>query len=268
MRGYYWTDLSGEIQADFVELSTAVDQFDNTLVVRSSNPVHDARSEMRADNREAAARYADIRATQRRTWGDVIEGLIPQLVQNMEPRRCKRGHLVDGSNMMSSGDCRACHNERERKNKAKRREKAMDEREGVTHHFEILTKCPKLKCVAGKIGENNCSRCKGSGIREVDGYLTCNTDKDGQLREIFIRLGKTGAEEAIYEQWAIAASLALRGMHVEKFFRKFVGTRFEPSGATTNEKIPRCTSILDYISRWILLRFASDAHQKQETSSV
>jgi hypothetical protein len=135
-------------------------------------------------------------------------------------------------------------------------ERMQELRNGVTHHFTIIAKCPKLKCVAGRIGANPCSRCNGSGVREVDGYLTCNTYDDGRLGEIFIRIGKSGNEEAIYEQWAIGASVALQfGVPVEAYFRKFLATQFEPAGATKNKDIPRCTSVIDYIARYILRKY-------------
>ncbi len=126
------------------------------------------------------------------------------------------------------------------------RERMPAERKGLTHHFTLITKTPD---------EN--------GVREIDGYLTCNVYPDsGQLGEIFIRIGKSGAEEAIYEQWAIGASIALQfGVPVEAYFKKFLGTRFEPSGATSNKEIPRCTSILDYVSRFILKTYCKPTEE-------
>lgn len=126
------------------------------------------------------------------------------------------------------------------------RERMPAERKGLTHHFTLITKTPD---------EN--------GVREIDGYLTCNVYPDsGQLGEIFIRIGKSGAEEAIYEQWAIGASIALQfGVPIEAYFKKFLGTRFEPAGATTNKEIPRCTSILDYVSRFILKTYCKPAEE-------
>lgn len=57
----------------------------------------------------------------------------------------------------------------------------------------------------------------------------------------------------LLDQWAIAASVALQmGADFESFIGKFVGSRFEPSGATKNKDIPRTTSPLDYIARFLL----------------
>jgi hypothetical protein len=138
------------------------------------------------------------------------------------------------------------------------RQRMPDLRSGVTHHFTIIAKCPKLKCISGKVGNVNCSRCDGTGVREVDGYITPNVYEDGRLGEIFIRIGKVGNEEAVYEQWAVAVSTALQfGVPVDDYFRKFLATRFEPSGRTKNPKIRFCTSVLDYVARYILMKHGS-----------
>jgi ribonucleoside-diphosphate reductase alpha chain len=39
---------------------------------------------------------------------------------------------------------------------------------------------------------------------------------------------------------------------------KFKGTRFEPSGFTGNPEIPLATSIMDYLFRWLALRFLGE----------
>lgn len=128
------------------------------------------------------------------------------------------------------------------------REKLPDVRPGVTHHFTIIAAHPD------------------GGVQEIDGYIQTGIYDDGRLGEIFMRVGKTGTAEAavMYEQWAIAASMALQyGVPVDAFFGKFLGTNFEPSGATTNKTIPRVTSVLDYVSRWVLSRYGSDEVRKQ-----
>jgi ribonucleoside-diphosphate reductase alpha chain len=39
---------------------------------------------------------------------------------------------------------------------------------------------------------------------------------------------------------------------------KFKGTRFEPSGFTGNPEVPMATSIMDYLFRWLAIRFNGD----------
>jgi len=169
--------------------------------------------------------------------------------------------------------CAECNDKMTARQRARRqvmRERLPELRGGTTHHFTILARCNKLKCVAGKIegkdGPYKCPRCAGDGVREVDGYITCNTYEDGRLGELFIRVGKSGAEEAIYEQWAIGASVAIQfGVPVEAYFRKFLATQFEPAGATKNKSIARCTSVLDYVARYVLMKFCpAESTEKTE----
>jgi len=140
------------------------------------------------------------------------------------------------------------------------RERLSADRDGRIHKFTIIAKCADNTCVVGKIGEvgkeTECPLCGGTGVREVDGYLTCNTYPDGRLAEVFLRIGKTGAEEAMYDEWAKLASLAIQyGIPVEAICKLHKATRFEPAGATKNEQIKRTTSVLDYCARYLYGRF-------------
>ncbi len=42
---------------------------------------------------------------------------------------------------------------------------------------------------------------------------------------------------------------------------RFRGMRFEPMGPTSNPSIPETTSILDYVARYLELRFIRDRDQ-------
>ena len=60
----------------------------------------------------------------------------------------------------------------------------------------------------------------------------------------------------LVDSFATAISLALQyGVPLEVLVRKFVHTRFEPAGRTNNREIPMAKSIMDYISRWLALKF-------------
>lgn len=137
------------------------------------------------------------------------------------------------------------------------KERLQTDREGVTHHFTITAKCDLHS--DGEITRmRECARCVGTGLYEVKGYVIANSYPDGRLGEIFIHIGKTSSNAAWVDQWARAASFALQyGAPVDEFFGKFVATRFEPAGPTKNKGIWRCTSILDYVSRWILGQFGT-----------
>jgi len=56
---------------------------------------------------------------------------------------------------------------------------------------------------------------------------------------------------------ALLTSVTLQyGVPVEDLSRKLKNTRFEPYGTTGNPEIPWATSLVDYIFRWLELRFS------------
>ncbi|MBN2525556.1 MAG: vitamin B12-dependent ribonucleotide reductase [Deltaproteobacteria bacterium] len=105
-----------------------------------------------------------------------------------------------------------------------------DERQSITHKFDI------------------------SGH---EGYITAGLYDDGKVGEIFIRMAKEGSVvSGLMDSFATAISLALQyGVPLEVLVDKFSHTRFEPSGITRNPEIPIAKSIMDYIFRWMNLRF-------------
>lgn len=111
-----------------------------------------------------------------------------------------------------------------------RRNRLPDERESITHRFDI----------AG---------CKG--------YLTAGMYEDGSLGEIFTRIAKEGSVlSGLLDGFATAVSIALQyGVPLEVFIDKFTNVRFEPDGVTRNPDIPIAKSIIDYIFQWLEIRF-------------
>ena len=65
----------------------------------------------------------------------------------------------------------------------------------------------------------------------------------------------------LMDSFATAVSLSLQhGVPLKVLCEKFAHTRFEPSGWTGSEQIGFAKSIMDYIFRWLQLRFLS-GHQ-------
>jgi ribonucleoside-diphosphate reductase alpha chain len=93
-----------------------------------------------------------------------------------------------------------------------------------------------------------------------EGYVTVGLYEDGSPGEIFVRMAKEGSVIAgLMDSFATAISLALQhGVPLAVLIEKMKGTRFEPSGFTGNQEIPIATSIMDYLFRWLALRFPSD----------
>ncbi|MBI5220951.1 MAG: vitamin B12-dependent ribonucleotide reductase [Candidatus Liptonbacteria bacterium] len=93
-----------------------------------------------------------------------------------------------------------------------------------------------------------------------EGYLTYSMYEDGAPAELFIRIAKQGSTlSGLLDAFAIAISLALQyGVPLKALAHKYIHSRFEPAGFTENPDIRIATSILDYIFRYLALRFLSD----------
>jgi ribonucleoside-diphosphate reductase alpha chain len=92
-----------------------------------------------------------------------------------------------------------------------------------------------------------------------EGYITVGLYPTGQPGEIFIRMAKEGSTvSGMMDAFATSISIALQhGVPLTLLCNKFAHTRFEPSGWTGNPQIRMATSIMDYIFRWLDLRFHS-----------
>ena len=110
------------------------------------------------------------------------------------------------------------------------RRRLPDERKAITHKFSI-------------------------GGHE--GYITVGMYEDGSPGEIFIVMAKEGSVvSGLMDSFATAISLALQyGVPLKVLCNKFSHMRFEPSGFTNNPQIPMAKSIMDYIFRWLAMKF-------------
>jgi ribonucleoside-diphosphate reductase alpha chain len=89
------------------------------------------------------------------------------------------------------------------------------------------------------------------------GYVTVGLYPDGEPGELFITMAKEGSSvSGLVSSVAQVVSVALQhGVPLKVFCEKFEHTRFEPNGFTGNRELPIATSIMDYIFRWLRLRF-------------
>lgn len=120
------------------------------------------------------------------------------------------------------------------------RHKLPDERPSVTHKFSV-------------------------GGHE--GYITVGLYPDSKMPgEIFVTMSKEGSTiSGLMDGFATAISLALQyGVPLSTLVDKFIHSRFEPSGFTNNKEIPIAKSVMDYIFRWLALKFL----QKEERQNV
>lgn len=110
------------------------------------------------------------------------------------------------------------------------RRRLPDERRSLTHHFTL-------------------------GGQE--GYVTVGLYEDGSPGELFIRMAKEGSTvSGLMDSFATAVSLALQyGVPLRVLCNKFSHARFEPSGWSGNPRIGYAKSLMDYLFRWLELRF-------------
>jgi len=116
------------------------------------------------------------------------------------------------------------------------RHKLQDERASITHKFNI----------AGH-----------------EGYITVGLYPNGEPGELFITMAKEGSTvSGLMDSFALATSIALQhGVPLKLLCEKFAHTRFEPSGWTNNTEIGFAKSIMDYIFRWLHMRFLTGQQQ-------
>ncbi len=110
------------------------------------------------------------------------------------------------------------------------RRRLPDERRAIIHHFSV-------------------------GGQE--GYLTVGLYEDGVPGEVFITMAKEGSTvSGLMDSFATAVSLALQyGVPLKVLCDKFSHTRFEPSGWSRNPEIGYAKSLMDYIFRWLAIKF-------------
>ncbi len=90
-----------------------------------------------------------------------------------------------------------------------------------------------------------------------EGYFTVGLYEDGTPGEFFIKMSKEGSTlSGIMDSLALSISLNLQyGVPLEVLVSKFTHTRFEPAGMTNNREIPIAKSLMDYIGRWLAIKF-------------
>jgi ribonucleoside-diphosphate reductase alpha chain len=115
------------------------------------------------------------------------------------------------------------------------------------------------RAIRHRLPDERASLTHKFAIAGHEGYITVGLYPNGQPGEIFIRMAKEGSTvSGLMDSFATAASLALQhGVPLKVLCEKFAHSRFEPSGWTGNEHIGYAKSIMDYIFRWIQLRFLS-----------
>jgi ribonucleoside-diphosphate reductase alpha chain len=119
------------------------------------------------------------------------------------------------------------------------------------------------RAVRHKLQEERASITHKFNVGGHEGYITVGLYPDGEPGELFITMAKEGSTvSGLMDSFALAVSIALQhGVPLKLFCEKFAHTRFEPSGWTNNPEIGFAKSIMDYIFRWLQLRFLTGQQQ-------
>ncbi len=142
----------------------------------------------------------------------------------------------DGSKRMQPLNTSQDHAAQEASQVQPVRRRLPDERRAITHKFDI----------AGH-----------------EGYITAGVFEDGTPGEIFLVMAKEGSTiSGFADAFAQAISYALQyGVPLQVLVDKFSHVRFEPSGLTKNPDVRFAKSIVDYVFRWLAVKFLSPEAQ-------
>jgi ribonucleoside-diphosphate reductase alpha chain len=119
------------------------------------------------------------------------------------------------------------------------------------------------RAVRNRLPEERASITHKFKVGDHEGYITVGLYPDGEPGEIFITMAKEGSTvSGLMDSFACAVSIALQhGVPLKLLCEKFAHTRFEPSGWSGNGEIGFAKSIMDYIFRWLQLRFLTGQQQ-------
>lgn len=151
-----------------------------------------------------------------------LAGVELEKVQGNPNVECALAHLRDALTTLERG--------------VDHRRRLPDERKALTHHFEIAN---------------------------FDGYITVGQYEDGSPGEVFVKISKQGATlSGLLDAFAIMFSIALQyGAPLRVITDKLAGMRFDPSGFSQYHGIGYAKSLVDYIARWMALRYLPSDEQ-------
>ncbi len=137
-----------------------------------------------------------------------------------------------------------------------------DSRTGVSAPQEEDLNAPP-RAMRHKLQEERASITHKFKVGDHEGYITVGLYPNGDPGELFVKMAKEGSTvSGLMDSFALAVSLALQyGVPLKTFCEKFAHTRFEPSGWSGNPDIGYAKSIMDYIFRWLQLRFLTGQQQ-------
>ncbi len=108
-----------------------------------------------------------------------------------------------------------------------------------------------------RLPKSRASRTTSFSVGGAEGYMTSGAHADGELGEVFLKLGKQGSTLAgVMDAFSIAVSIGLQyGVPLETYVSKFTNLSFEPAGMTDDPDVRMAKSIMDYIFRRLALDY-------------
>ncbi len=148
-------------------------------------------------------------------------------------------------------------------NKSDKKKKKEEEKSIETQIVEkiVMKEAPRRR----KLPDERMSMTHKFSVAGHEGYLHVGMYEDGAPGEIFIKMAKEGSTlSGVMDTLALSLSMNLQyGVPLEVICEKLVHTRFEPMGMTINKEIPMVKSLMDYLGRWLALKFLPKEKAKQ-----
>jgi ribonucleoside-diphosphate reductase alpha chain len=123
----------------------------------------------------------------------------------------------------------------------------------------VIEKVIEYRPTRKRLPKTRRSQTTSFTVGGAEGYMISGAHADGDLGEIFLKLGKQGSTLAgVMDAFSIAVSVGLQyGVPLETYVSKFTNLRFDPAGMTDDPDVRMAQSIMDYIFRRLALDYLS-----------
>ena len=140
---------------------------------------------------------------------------------------------------------------------AKAKKDAADSAEAAAEVVEKVVEKVVYAPTRKRLPKSRISRTTSFTVGGAEGYMTSGAHDDGELGEIFLKLGKQGSTLAgVMDAFSIAVSIGLQyGVPLETYVSKFTNLRFEPAGLTDDADVRMAQSLMDYVFRRLALDY-------------
>lgn len=139
-------------------------------------------------------------------------------------------------------------------------QKSQDDKTSATATAEATPEVKTVvveKPIRRRLPKSRQSITTSFSVGGAEGYMTSGAHENGELGELFLKLGKQGSTLAgVMDAFSIAVSIGLQyGVPLETFVQKFTNLKFEPAGLTDDSDVRMAQSIMDYVFRRLALDY-------------